>query len=132
MLSLILSFVGGWLPSLGKTLVDGYKAKLEASNNSERIAADLASRELDLEKRERELATQVIISEEGRWWTALPRALIAYAFAVYVVKCVVWDKVFALGSTDPLGGDIATWGQWVLAFYFGGRTLEKVARIMRR
>ncbi len=132
MLSLILPFITSWLPSIGKTLVDGYKAKLSSENTSEHIAAELAGRELALEQRERELATQVIISEEGRWWTALPRALIAYAFALYVFKCVVWDKVLALGSTDPLGGDIATWGGWVLAFYFGGRTLEKVARILRR
>ncbi|MGC2776813.1 MAG: hypothetical protein WA418_14390 [Bradyrhizobium sp.] len=132
MLSLILPFITSWLPSIGKSLVDGYKAKLDASNTSERVAADLAGRELALEQRERELATQVIIAEEGRWWTALPRTVIAGSFAVYVAKCVVWDKVLSLGSTDPLGGDIAIWGGWVLAFYFGGRTLEKVARILKR
>ena len=127
----------GWLASLiGGPLVNGligaYKAKLEAGNTSERIAADLASRELAVEQRERELSTQVIIAEEGRWYTALPRPLFALAFIIYVWKVVVWDKVLGLGSTDPLSGDVAQWAMIVLTAYFGGRSLEKVARILAR
>lgn len=112
-------------------LIDAYKAKLAAGNTAERIAADLAARELAVEMRERELNTQIVIAEEGRVWTALPRAIVTYSFALYVAKVVVVDKVLALGSTDPLGGDIATWAGWLMALWFGGRSLEKVARILR-
>jgi hypothetical protein len=49
-----------------------------------------------------------------------------------VWKVVVWDKVLALGSTDPLSGDVAHWAMTVLTAYFGGRSLEKVARILTR
>jgi len=113
-------------------LIGAYKAKLAAGNTSERIAADLAARELAVEQRERELATQIVIAEQGRWYTALPRPLFALAFIIYVWKVVVWDKVLGLGVTDPLSGDVAQWAMIVLTAYFGGRSLEKVARILAR
>lgn len=113
-------------------LIDGYKARLAAGNTSEKIAAELAARELNVEQRERELAAQVTIAEQGRWYTALPRPLFAGAFIIYVWKVVVWDKVFGLGTTDALSGDVAQWAMIVLTAYFGGRSLEKVARIITR
>ena len=127
----------GWLGNLiggpfAKAAVDAYRAKLTAENTSEKIAADLAARELDVESRERELATQVVIAEQGRWYTALPRPLFAFAFVIYVWKVVVWDRVLGLGSTDALSGDVAQWAMIVLTAYFGGRSIEKVARILGR
>ena len=127
----------GWLGNLiggpfAKAAVDAYRAKLTAENTSEKTAADLAARELGVEQRERELATQVVIAEQGRWYTALPRPLFAFAFVIYVWKVVVWDKVLGLGSTDALSSDVAQWAMIVLTAYFGGRSLEKVARILAR
>lgn len=113
-------------------LISGYKAKLEAGNTSERLAADLAGRELQVEQRERELATQVILAEQGRWYTALPRPLFALAFIIYVWKVVVWDKVLGWGVTDPLSPELSQWALIILTAYFGGRSLEKVARILSR
>jgi hypothetical protein len=127
----------GWLGNLlggpfAKAAVDAYRAKLSAENTSEKVAADLAARELDVEQRERELATQTVIAEQGRWYTALPRPLFAFAFVIYVWKVVVVDKVLGWGSTDPLSGDVAQWAMIVLTAYFGGRSLEKVARILAK
>lgn len=113
-------------------LIDGYKAKLAAGNTSDRIAAELAQRELAAETRERELATQVIIAEQGRWYTALPRPLFAFAFVIYVWKVIVWDKVLGWGVTDPLSAELSQWALIILTAYFGGRSLEKVARIFAR
>ncbi|HEY6830941.1 MAG TPA: hypothetical protein VI251_00500 [Pseudolabrys sp.] len=125
----------GWLGNVlggpfAKAAVDAYRAKLTAENTSETIAADLAARELSVEQRERELATQAVLAEQGRWYTALPRPLFAFAFVIYAWKVVVFDKVFGWGSTDPLAGDVAQWAMIVLTAYFGGRSLEKVARIL--
>ena len=125
----ILSFLGG--PAING-LIGAYKAKLEAGNTEARIAADLAAKELALETRERELAVAQNIADEGRWWTAAPRAIACWAFAIFIVKCVVWDKVLGLGSTDPLTGDLQVWAGWLMALWFGGRSIEKVARILRR
>lgn len=115
-----------------KGLVDSYKAKIDAGNTSERIAADLVSRELAVQQREKELAAQVVIAEQGRWYTALPRPLFAGAFVIYIWKVVVWDKVFGLGVTDPLSTELSQWAMLILTAYFGGRSIEKVARILKR
>jgi hypothetical protein len=127
----------GWLGNLlggpfAKAAVDAYRAKLTAENTSEKFAADLAARELGVEQRERELAAQVVVAEQGRWFTALPRPLFAFAFVIYVWKVVVWDRVLGLGSTAALTGDVAQWAMIVLTAYFGGRSIEKVAKILSR
>lgn len=133
MLSTVLAWLGNLIGGpFAKAALDAYRAKLSAENTSEKIVADLAARELDVAARERELATQLVIAEQGRWYTALPRPLFAGAFIIYTWKVVVWDKVFGLGVTDPLGGDVAQWAMIVLAAYFGGRSLEKVAKILSR
>lgn len=131
--STLLAWLGNLIGGpFAKAALDAYRAKLSAGNTSEKIAADLAARELNVELRERKLATQLLVAEQGRWYTALPRPLFAGAFIIYAWKVVVWDKVLGLGATDPLGGDVAQWAMIVLTAYFGGRSLEKVARILAR
>ena len=98
----MFSAILGWLGNLlggpfARAAVDAYRAKLTAENASEKVAADLAARELSVEQRERELAAEVLVAEQGRWYTALPRPLFASAFIIYVWKVVVWDKVLGLG-----------------------------------
>ena len=133
MLSAVLSWLGNLLGGpFAKAALDAYRAKLAAENTSEKIAADLAVREMLLKQRERELAFKVVIAEQGRWYTALPRPLFAFAFIIYVWKVVVWDKVLGLGTTEALSGEVSQWGMIVLTAYFGGRSLEKVARIFAR
>lgn len=128
MLAWLASFLSG--PIINGA-ISAYKSKLEAGNTSERIAADLAQRALAVEQRERELNTQVVLAEQGRWYTALPRPLFAFAFVVYVWKVVVWDKVLGWGVTDPLSDELSQWALIILTAYFGGRSLEKVARIFK-
>jgi hypothetical protein len=133
MLITILTWLGNFLGGpFAKAAVEAYQAKLTSENTSQKIAADLAARELTVEARERELATQVEMAEQGRWYTALPRPLFAFAFIVYVWKVVVWDKVLGLGTTDPLSSEMSQWATIVLTAYFGGRSLEKVVRILGR
>jgi hypothetical protein len=130
MFSAVLSWLGNLLGGpFAKAAVDAYRAKLAAENTSEKIAADLVARELSIEQRERELAAEILVAEQGRWYTALPRPLFASAFIIYVWKVVVWDKVLGLGATDALSGDMSQWAMAVVTAYFGGRTLEKVARV---
>jgi len=133
MIAAVLAWLGNLLGGpFAKAAIDAYRAKLEAENASEKIAADLAAREMSVEQRERELATETLLSEQGRWYTALPRPLFAFAFVIYTWKVVVWDKVLGLGTTDALSGDVSQWAMVVLTAYFGGRTLEKVARTLRK
>jgi len=116
---------------LFNTALKAWQAKLAAGNETERLAADLAAKELLLEARARELSTQVLLAEQGRWWTALPRPLFAYIMVSYFGKVVVWDKMMGMGVTDPLTGNVGEWAGWIMMAYFGGRSVEKVAQIFR-
>ena len=114
-------------PLLDKALA-GWKAKLAADNDRDKIAADLAAREIEVQAREIEAQTQYRLATVGRWYE--PEKLMGYAVAVYVAKLLIYDKVFGLGSTDPLAGWIETTANLIVAFYFGKRGAENVARIV--
>lgn len=51
-------------------------------------------------------------------WSRVLQAMFAVPLAVYYGKCILWDKVFALGSTDPLKGDISTYSMYIIGFLF--------------
>ena len=133
MLTMILTWAGNLLGGpFARAAVDAYRARLAAENTAEKIAAELAARELAVEARERELASELLLAEQGHWFTRAVRPLWALPFVIYTWKIVIFDKVLALGSTDPLTGFAASLAVTVAAAYFGGRTLENVARIIKR
>jgi hypothetical protein len=39
-------------------------------------------------------------------------------------QLLVWDKVFGLGTTDPITGMIADWTGLIVTAYVGGRSIE--------
>jgi len=126
----LLSFFGG---PLAQAALGAYKAKLAAGNTADKIAADIAARELAVEQAELTVQAQLKTAELGRWYE--PTHLFAYIIVVYFGKAVVWDKVLGHlthGSTDPLTGDIASWAGLIMSFYLGKRTFENVARIFKR
>lgn len=123
----ILSFLGG---PIVNALIDAYKAKLEAGNTSERIAADIAGRELDVQRREAEVQAEYKRALIGHWYE--PTNLFGYIMVIYFGKIIVWDKVLALGVTDPITGQGAEWAGWIMMFYVGKRGFENVARILRK
>ena len=127
----ILSWLASLLtgPLLNKAL-DAYKAKLSAGNDADRIAADLATREMAVQQREIEVQGQYRIASLGHWYE--PDKLMGYAVAVYVGKLLIYDKVLGLGTTDPLGGWIETTANLIVAFYFAKRGFENVASIIKR
>jgi len=81
----VLKFFSG---SAFGALVEGYKAKLASDNTADKIAADLATKDLELQGRERELNVKQNISDEGRWWTAAPRAIVCWSIALFIAKAV--------------------------------------------
>ena len=138
-----MSFLAGLLPNFviklfAGPLLDAYKAKLAAGNDSERIAADLAGRELAVQQAEVSAQAQIKVAQIGHW--SEPEKLFAYTLVIYFAKVVLWDKV--IGSfagytdnvfrTDPLTGEAIGWAAMVMAFYFGKRGIENVARILKR
>ena len=66
MLAWLASLIGG--PILNG-LIEGYKAKLDAANTNDRIAADLAAKDIEAQIAARQQASAIIITEQGRWYT---------------------------------------------------------------
>ena len=133
------SWLASFLPGpIIKGVLDGYKAKLAAGNTSERIAADLAERELAVQEREVVAQQQLKVAQIGHPWE--PEKLFAYIIVVYFGKIVIWDKVIGsfagytpnIFNTDPLTGEAVGWAAMIMAFYFGKRGIENVARIIKR
>ena len=138
MWSWLASFITG---PIINGLISAYKAKLAAQNTQDAQATELAIREIQGEVAARQVEASIIRQEEGRWYTALPRPLFAFAFVIYIWKLVVVDKVIGpgcilgmcwRGTTDPLSPELSQWALIVLTAYFGGRTIEKVARVFTR
>jgi hypothetical protein len=90
MWSWLASLIGGPVIT---GLINAYKAKLDASNTQDRIAADLAAKEIEAEIAARKEASAIIIAEQGRWYTAIIRPLLAFPLVIYLWKVIVWDKV---------------------------------------
>jgi hypothetical protein len=129
--TVILTWLGNLLGGpFAKAAVEAYSKKLDSENSAQKIAADLAARELTLQGKEAELQTQYRIAEIGRWYE--PDKIMGYCVAVYLAKLLIWDKVLGLGVTDPLTGWVETTANLIVAFYFGKRTFENVARIIKR
>lgn len=121
-------FTGGGLTSLMDGATNLYKAKLEAGENSDKLAADLASRQMQLDARDADLQAQLTRSSVFG-----PREIMGYSVAFYIGKILVWDKSLHLGVTDPV--DERMW--WIITTviiaYFGARIVrDTVAQLRSR
>jgi hypothetical protein len=123
----IISFLGG--PVI-KGLINAYQLHLTSMNTSEATAADLAAKEIAAETIEMQSLMQLKVAEISHPWE--PEKLAFYVALLFLAKCVVWDTVLGLGTTPPLKGDVSNWCGLIISFYFGRRTFENVARIIKR
>lgn len=125
--SLLAQLIGG---PFVQGAVDAYKAKLQSGTDQDKLAADLAARELLLQQAEITAQEQRKIAEVGRWYE--PEKLLAYIMIIYFGKVILWDKVLGLGVTDAITGDAGKWASLIMSFYVGKRAFENVATIIRR
>ena len=123
----IIGFLGG--PVI-QGLINAYNLHLQAQTQDATIAADLAGKEIAAQQAEQQALTNLRIAEIGHPWE--PEKLAFYIVLLFFAKCVVWDTVLGLGTTPALKGDVSTWSGLVMSFYFGKRTFENVARIIKR
>ncbi len=127
----VLQWLGGLLGGpFAKAAVDAYKAKLQSGTDRDKLAADLATRELDVQQAEIAAQTQLRIAQIGKWYE--PEHLFGYVLVFYVGKVLIFDAALHLGSTDAVRGSVGTWAGWIMAFYVGKRGIENVARILKR
>lgn len=123
----IIGFLGG---PVVKGLIDGYKAKLAANNNDHKIAADLATSEIAAQTAENDAITRYRIAEIGHPWE--PDKIMGYLVAFLLGKLIVWDICLGLGTTDLHAGWLTSTSNTIIAFYFGKRGFENVAKILKR
>lgn len=125
----LLSFFGG---KAFEAIVNAYKAKLEAGNTRDAKAVDLAVAEISADIAARNAAKEIIIAEQGRWYTAIIRPLFALPFVVFIWKVVVWDKVLGWGITDRIDPLMADVLKAIIYSYFGLAAVDRVAKVFRR
>lgn len=123
----ILSFLGG--PVI-KGLIDAYQAKLKAGNVESKIAADLAAGEIAAQTAETQAQVQYRIASLGYWYE--PDKIMGYLVALLLGKLIVWDICLGWGTTNLHDGWMTSVSNTIIAFYFGKRGFENVARIIKR
>lgn len=112
----LLNFLSG---GIADKVLEVYKAKLADGENVDKLAADLAAREIEARK-------QIALAELGSWFTAFPRVVIEMSIATYIAKVIVWDVCLNLGSTDAIRGDVGVWAGIVVTGMFGSSIASKV------
>jgi len=124
---MLMQLIGGPVVS---GLISAYQAYLTNKTQDAAIAADLAAKEIAAQTAQEQAQTNLKIAEIGHPWE--PEKLAFYITVVFYAKCVIWDTVLGFGSTPALKGDVSSWAGMIMAFYFGKRTFENVARILKR
>jgi hypothetical protein len=122
----IMSFIGG--PVI-KGLIDAYNLHLKATTTDKQTASNLAGQEIAAQTAETQAITSLKIAQIGHPWEI--EKLFAYVTLFYYAKLLIWDKVLALGTTDPLTGWVLWAANLVIGFYFTKRTAENVTTIIK-
>jgi hypothetical protein len=122
----IIGFLGG---PVVKGLLAAYNAKLKAATDDKTIASGLAADQIAAETASGEMAMKLKVAQIGHPFE--PEKLAFYVVLIYFAKCLLWDKVLGLGSTDPVTGAVGVWANLVMSFYFGKRTIENVTTIVK-
>ena len=123
----IISFLGGPVIS---GLLNAYNSYLKNQTADTKLATDLAAKEIAAQTAEAQLNTQLKVAEIGHPWE--PEKLAFYVALIFYAKCVLWDTVLGWGTTPALKGDVSLWSGMIMSYYFGKRTFENVARIIKR
>lgn len=131
----IFTYILGWAGKLlggpfAKAAVDAYKAKLDAEGSHDARVAELAAKQLDLDKREAEVQGQIVIAEQGHWVTRSIRPILGLAAGILTWKILVWDLAlgeWTHGSTDKLSSQAFWLLTTIVIAYMGGRSAETIA-----
>lgn len=107
------------LGGIAGKLADAYTARETAKTDSDRIAADVAIKQLE--------ARQAAVISGGRW-IAPVQAAFAVMFLIYYGKLLIWDKVLGLGVTDGLSPSLENLGIIVVGFIFLQSSVDRFRR----
>lgn len=108
------------------TKIAAAKADVEtAQTERQRIQAEERVKALEARR-------DVMIAEGGSPINAMIRATFALPVALYYGKIFLWDKVLALGATDPLSENLTEVAMIIIGFYFLAEGAAQMARIIKK
>lgn len=108
-----------------KGLLDGYRAKLDAANTRDRIAADLAIKDIEADIEAKKHAKEIRIATSGFWEMRLMTFAIAFPFVMHL--WAVWlDTQFRFGwRIAAFPEPFNEWQGAILLSFFGIYTVGK-------
>lgn len=109
---------------LAGPLLDAYKARLEAQSDQDKLAADLAVKNIEAELEVRRNAKEIRLATAGFWEQRVLSVLIAAPFIFHLWS--VWiDTQFKLGlQIDKFPAPFDEWGGAILLSFFGVQVLS--------
>lgn len=113
-----------WLTSsaastITEKLIETYELKLKATTDEKKLEADLIIARLEAQQ-------GILLAEQGRWYTAWIRPMLALPVVIFVWKILVYDTVLQLDVT-PNPGEFVRWiVTVVIGAYFLTRPFEKI------
>lgn len=123
MIGTLVSILGGLfsgpLSNVSKDLKEAYQSRLQAETDKDKLIADDRIKTLEAQK-------TIILAAQSDPIERWVRVGIAFPFVIYINKLVLWDKVFSLGVTDPLGDSLTQIMMLVLAGYFVDTTVRRI------
>jgi hypothetical protein len=119
MWSLLISLLGSpVLREISEDIKDLRVKQIEASVDEKKLLNEQILEQLRLRQ-------QVVLQEQGRWYTAWIRPLLAMPVVIFVWKILVWDTVLQMGVT-PEPGDLVRWIViTIIGAYMLSRPFEK-------
>jgi hypothetical protein len=123
MLSVITSLLGLIDPisRIAGKIADARIASIQAGTDKERIEQEERVKALEAQR-------DVLKAESDGRMNATIRALLATPVVVFLWKVIIWDKVFALGTTDDLSENLWYVTMMVLGFYYVHWTVGRLKR----
>ena len=122
---LLINLIGG---PIIRALIEGYRAKLDAANTADRLATDLAIREIEAGIEAHKRAQELRLATSGFWEMRLLTFAIAFPFVMHL--WAVWlDTQFQLGWKIPKFPEpMDEWQGAIMLSFFGIYTLGKTVQ----
>lgn len=100
--------------SITEQLKEAYRMKLEAQTNEAKLEADQYIAHLQAQQ-------QVLLAEQGRWYTSWIRPAMAFPVILYIWKLIIWDTILQWGVTQNPGEFV----NWIVITVIGAYMLTR-------
>ena len=128
-----LTWLGSFLSGpIISALAKGWADHESAVNTGAQIEATKAVQLAQVQAQIDAASKQLLIAEQGHWYTAIVRPLFAAPFVIYLWKVIVWDRVVFHTFTYDLTDAQTQLMMVVVVSYFGHSAYTTGARINAR